>query len=99
MVATFQGNLSEAISGAPIAGAEVDVVVTQPDSTIDAFTVLTDVSGNFSTTRNYALVGDYTVNASYPGNADYNKFAIQPVTFTVTPAKKDVTLTLNVTVS
>jgi hypothetical protein len=99
MVATFQGNLIEAKSGAPIAGAEVDVTVNQPDGTDDAFTVLTDVSGNLSTSRNYDLVGTYTVNAFYPGSTDYKNFAIQPVTFAVTPAKKDVILTLNVTVS
>ena len=91
MKVTFNGSVST--QHAP--GETVTIKVTQPDSTIDTLTALTDDTGAFTISKNY-LAGDYSARAHIDEDVLNKAKDSDVVSFTV--PKQDRTLTLNVVV-
>ena len=88
---TFSGKISAQTS----TGETVTITVSKPDASKDTLTAATDAQGNYTTTKDYTVAGNYSAVASIPVDPTYTQATSPTVNFTIALITR--TLTLNVT--
>jgi hypothetical protein len=95
----FTGSLKETVSGVVVPNSIGEVRVTKPNGTVELIQVITDVAGNYSTTKQYSDVGTYSATAFFSADSKY-KESVSPVkVFSVSAVLLDRVVTLNVAVA
>ena len=87
---------SGSVSAQSAAGETVTLKVTKPDITIENLTALTLADKTFTFTKQYTVVGQYSVVAHVDADAQYKAADSPSVTFNV--VLQDRTITVAVTV-
>lgn len=88
----FTGSVSAQAS----AGETVKISVTKPDGTTEVLTATTLADGSFSTSKDYAVAGNYSAVAHVDADATYMSVDSAKVTFTVTLQSRSISLNVSV---
>lgn len=74
------------------------ISITQPNGSKEDVPVTTNTTGNFTATKQYSAVGDYSASVSFGSDGEYKACSSPNVVFSISAELKDRTVTLVVNV-